>query len=93
MSLSKDFTDRLADKIALYDELYEDAFKNMPTPGVRDTRGDAQFLAWWYSMIAAYGPDWVAALDFVDGGRETLKRANRLLAVVMQGGMTNGLEQ
>ena len=82
MSLSKDFTERLADKIALYDKLYDDAFKNMPTPGVRETRGDMQFLAWFMSMLAAYGPDWVLALDFVEGGKETLKRVQRIQAVL-----------
>lgn len=64
---------------------------------IHDTHGDAQFAAWFLSMLTAYGPEWAMALeavdpktgtDLVEGGRDVLKRWNGILAKRA----TNGLE-
>lgn len=60
---------------------------------VHETHGDAEFAAWFLWMLNTYGPDWVMALEAVDpetgealveGGRETLKRWNRVLAKMQE---------
>jgi hypothetical protein len=69
-----------AETISLYANLIDEAVKGY-FPGTRDIRGDAEFRAWFLTMLKDYGPDWVVALDFAEGGRAVLERWNRITGV------------
>ena len=78
--LLKDMDKEIAEAAKLYEGLIDEAVKGY-FPGTRDIRGDAEFRAWFLTMLRDYGPDWVVALDFVEGGRDVLKRWNRIAGV------------
>lgn len=86
-SLTTEMESALGDITAAMGKLIDAEVEGL-WPGTHDLRGDAQFQAWFMTMLRDYGPDWVAALEFVDDGPEVLKRWNRIVATTM--GVTDG---
>jgi hypothetical protein len=73
----KDMDKEIAEAAKLYEKLIDEAVKGY-FPGTRSIHGDAEFRAWFLTMLRDYGPDWVMALDFVEGGRAVLERWIRI---------------
>jgi hypothetical protein len=69
--------DGIEERSTLMAKKFREQFEGMG-PGMKDTRGDREFLAWFFYMGSQYGVDWVRALEFVDGGKDHLRRFIRL---------------
>lgn len=69
--------DGIEERSDLMAKKFREQFEGMG-PGMKDTRGDREFMAWFLFMISQYGPDWARALEFVDGGKDLLRRFIRL---------------
>lgn len=69
--------DGIAERSTLMAKKFRDQFDGMG-PGMRDTRGDREFLAWFVYMVTNYGVDWARALEFVDGGKDVLRRVIKI---------------
>jgi hypothetical protein len=69
--------DGIEERSTLMAKKFREQFEGMG-PGMKDTRGDREFLAWFFYMGSQYGVDWVRALEFVDGGKDLLRRFIRL---------------
>ena len=75
------YVENLRDGIEERSDLFAKKFREQfegRGPGMKDTRGDREFLAWFFYMGSQYGIDWVRALEFVDGGKDLLRRFIRL---------------
>lgn len=58
-------------------------------PAVRDTRGDREFLAWWLVQLQKWGPDFAMALEYVEGGKDVLRREREIRERVGTAGMVD----
>ena len=79
--------DGIEERSTLMAKKFREQFEGMG-PGQRDTRGDREFLAWFLFMVSQYGTDWAKALEYVDGGKEILRRVIRIRDEMQ--GMSNG---
>ena len=79
--------DGIEERSTLMAKKFREQFDGMG-PGLKDTRGDREFLAWFLYMLGEYGADWARALEFVDGGKDHLRRMNRITAEMQ--GVGNG---
>ena len=68
----EDIVERAIDNVEQYSRLAREQFQGM-APGM--TRlGDEQFYAWTLMQMAEQGPDYLRHLEYVEGGREELRR-------------------
>ncbi len=87
--MTKDLEKGLEETVRTFDNLIDENVRGS-YPGTRDIRGDAQFKLWFLTMLRDYGPNWVLALDYVEGGKEVLERWNRIVAAEV-GNATTGI--
>ena len=69
--------DGIAERSTLMAKKFREQFDGMG-PGLKDTRGDREFLAWFVYMVTNYGEDWARALEFVEGGKDVLRRVIKI---------------
>lgn len=80
----------IAERSELMAEKFKEQFQGLG-PTITNTRGDAEFVAWFLLNVEKQGPDWVTHLDYVAGGKEQVRRFNRI--VDEWRGVSDGLGQ
>ena len=83
-AITEDMEDQLSELVDTFEDLFDEQVEGL-WPGTQETRGDAQFAYWFLFMLKSYGPDWAVALEFVEDGKDVLKRWNKVSAAMMGG--------
>lgn len=78
-TLTGEMTSELEEMVKTMSDLIEEQVKGL-WPGTRETRGDDEFRAWFLMKVGEWGPDFIKALEFVDGGKAVLRRWNKIVA-------------
>ncbi len=78
MNVEEEFEKSVEDEAKVQMKMYQEAFQSYGAP-TRNTVGDREFVAAFLAMLNMYGPDWATALEFVPGGRDDLRRFNKLV--------------
>lgn len=83
--MHEEMSQQLAELSDTYRELFRKQFAGL-APGVVNLRGDEAFVK-WFLMNAQADPNWVPHLEYVDGGKDVLRRFNRVVMGALGGGV------